>query len=162
MQPKLIFMIMSVLFLAGTVSAQTNNIDSLSLISKISADQLKLAKLEGMVAETTKNLTEANSKAQQSANYNIETANNLSADPENKTLARKADNSASDAKSEARKARKAADKLSDLNKEIMDQKNKLVLEQQKLNGYTQTPVVYPAVVPIPAAPPVQPDTAGHQ
>jgi len=130
-----------------SVSAQQINTDSLSLISKISADQLKLAKLQNSIEEITRNKQDYATSAQQSADKNKTAAGRLSDDPTDKKEARKADNAASDARSEAKKARKASDKLKDLNKDIADLKNKIANEQEKLNAYR--PVTTAAVLPAP-------------
>ena len=115
----------AVAFTFMSVSAQQINTDSLSLISKISANQLKLAKLQNTVEEITRDKQDHAISAQQSADKNKTAAGRLSDDPTDKKQARKADNAASDARSEAKKARKAADKLKDLNKNIADLKDKI-------------------------------------
>src|ERR1700744_3195062 len=77
-------------------SAQKINTDSLSLISKISADRLKLAKLQNTVEEKTRDKQDQATAAQQSADKNKTAADRLSDAPMDKTQARKADNAASD------------------------------------------------------------------
>ena len=118
------------------VFSQNINTDSLSLISKISADKLKLARLQNQIEEKTGNKQEAFEKAQKSADANNTAANKLSDNPENKKLARKADNKASEAKGEARNARKESRRLDNLNKDIRDLKSKIADEETKLNRYT--------------------------
>ena len=115
------------------------NTDSLSLVKKISADQLKLGELQNEVEQKTKNKQDASAKAQQSADDNTEAATKLSGDPDNKKLARKANNSAGDAKSDAKSSRKETQRLTNLNKQILDLKKKIADEQIKLNVYI-TPV----------------------
>src|ERR1700744_2072426 len=77
-------------------SAQKINTDSLSLISRISADQLKLAKLQNTVEEKTRDKQDQATTAQQSADKNKTAADRLSDAPTDKSEARKADNAASD------------------------------------------------------------------
>jgi hypothetical protein len=123
------------LFFNTTISAQKVNTDSLSLVSKISSDQLKLGKLQNTVEQTTKDKQDASMKAQKSADENSVAARKLSDNPEDKKLAREAKNKAGDAKSDARNARKEEGKLDDLNRDIQDLKNKIASEQVKLNKY---------------------------
>ena len=146
----------AVMFTCMSVSAQQKiNTDSLTLVSKISADQLKLAKLQNTVEETTRSKQDYALSAQQSADKNRTAAGRLSDDPTDKKEARNADNAAGDARSDAKKARKASDKLKDLNKEIADLKDKIAKEQGKLNVYLP---VTAAAVPLPL--PV-PDSTQH-
>ena len=126
-----------------SVSAQQINTDSLSLVSKISADQLKLAKLQNAVDEKTRDKQDYATVAQQSADKNKTAATRLSDDPTDKKEARKADNAAGDARSDAKKARKAADRLRDLKKNIADLKSKIAEEQQKLNAYIPVSSITP-------------------
>jgi cell division protein FtsL len=131
------------------VFAQTPkvNTDSLSLVSKISEDQLKLGKLQNEVDQKTRAKQDAAVKAQQSADANAVAANRLTSDPGDQKLARQADNKAGDAKSDARFSRKEARRLDDLNKEISDLKIKIAANQEKLNKYIQAA---PAPAPAPA------------
>ena len=122
-----------------SVSAQNINTDSLSLVSKISADQLKLAKLQNTVEEKTRDKKDYATAAQQSADKNKTAADRLSDNPTDKKDARKADNAASDARSDSKKARKASDKLKDLNKSIAELKAKIAENQGKLNAYIPVP-----------------------
>ena len=137
-----------------TVSAQQINTDSLSHVSKISEYQLKRAKLQNTVEQTTRDKQDAASKVQNSADQNSQDASRLSNDPQNKTLARKADNSASDAKRDSRRSRKANDKLDDLNKQIIKLDTQIAEEQSKLDVY-RAAVVSTAIVPVPV------DSAHH-
>ena len=123
------------ILLGYNASAQKANTDSLSLVAKISTDQLKLGKLQNTVDQKTNNKQGSALKAQNAAIDNAAAADQLSNDPENKKLARNASNKAGDAKSDARKARKENGKLNDLDKEIADLKVKIAGEQAKLNRY---------------------------
>jgi cell division protein FtsL len=138
MQKMFVMTAMAVVIACVSVSAQSAqkiNTDSLSLVARISADQLKLAKLQNTVEEKTRDKQDQATTAQQSADKNKTAADRLSDDPMDKTQARKADNAASDAKSDSKKARKASDRLKDLNKNIADLKAKIAEEQAKLNAY---------------------------
>ena len=129
------------LLFCTAIFAQKVNTDSLSLVAKISENQLKLGKLENEVEQKTKNKTNAADQAQKSANANATAANNLSNDPSDQKLARQADNKASDAKGDARTARKDAKRLDDLNKSIIELKSKIAQQQIDLSKYTGTTVV---------------------
>jgi hypothetical protein len=160
MQKRWLLVPIGVFAFCVTTMAQKVNTDSLKSVSKISADQLKLAKLQNQVEEKTKDKQETSEQAQKSANDNTEAANKLSSNPQDKGLARKADRSASSARSDAKKARKAADRLNDLNKDIQDLKEKIAKEQSKLNQYAQPGTTVP-VAPPPAEP-ASHDTTQHQ
>jgi chromosome segregation ATPase len=127
-----------------SVSAQKINTDSLSLVSKISTDQLKLGKLQNQIKQKTKNQQNASAQAQQSANENSTAANKLSDNPENKKLARRANNKAGDARSDSRNARRESNSLDKLNKDIQDLKNRISNNQAKLNMHIQKGSAGPA------------------
>ncbi|THU40310.1 hypothetical protein FAM09_10610 [Niastella caeni] len=120
-----------------SISAQNVNTDSLSLVTKISEDQLKLEKLQSQLERKTKNKQEAAAEAQRSANKNSKAADKLSANPDSKKLARKANKKASEARRDARDARKESDRLDKLHKDIQGLKNKIAENQVKLNKYVQ-------------------------
>jgi hypothetical protein len=143
------------------VTAQKINTDSLSLVSKISEYQLKRAKLLNTVKQTTWNKQDDSLKVQNAANKNSEDASRLASDPQNKQLAKNADNSASDARQDSKNARQADRKLNNLNKEIANLTSKIAAEQEKLNVYIIAAV--PVAVPM-ATPPMAPvvtDTSRH-
>jgi septal ring factor EnvC (AmiA/AmiB activator) len=117
--------------------AQMVNKDSLSLVSKIQADQEKLTKLQNSVPNAEKEKKQTAEQAQESADDNRKAANKLSDDPQDRKLARRADNEASDARDDAKKARKAADHLEDLNKDIRNLTERIAKNQTKLNKYIQ-------------------------
>lgn len=138
-----------------TVSAQQINTDSLKHVSRIGEYQLKRAKLQNTVDQTTRDKQDAASKVQRSADQNSEDANRLSNDPQNKALARKADNAASDVKRDSKRSRKANEKLLDLNKQISKLNTQIAEEQSKLDVYSTAvvaPVIVPVAVPVPRDP----------
>lgn len=135
MQKKNGLMILGLVVCSLTVSAQQINTDSLSHVSRISEYQLKRAKLQNTVDQTTRDKQDAASKVQNSADQSSLDASRLSSDPQNKKLARKADNSASDAKRDSKRSRKANDKLDDLNKQIGKLDTQIAEEQLKLDVY---------------------------
>ncbi len=149
---KIIIMQKKSLFTAGlvaisiTVTAQKINTDSLSIVSRISDYQLKRAKLQNMVKQTTWDKQDAATKVQTSADKNSQDANRLNSDPQNMQLAKNADNSASDARKDSRNARNANKKLENLNKQIAGLDTKISEQQQKLLAYTNVaPMTVPAV-----------------
>jgi flagellar biosynthesis chaperone FliJ len=137
MQKVLLLASIGLCFFCMSVSAQKVNTDSLSLASKISADQLKLGKLQNQLEQKTKNKQDASVQAQKSANENSNAADKLNDNPENKKLARKANNRAGDAKSDSRNARKESDRLDNLNKDIQDLQKRIANNQVKFNKYIQ-------------------------
>lgn len=150
MQKKSLFTVGLVVF-SIAASAQTINTDSLSIISKISDYQLKRAKLQNTIKQTTWDKEDAATKVQASAGKNSQDANRLNTDPQNKQLAKDADNSASDARKDSKNARSANRKLDNLNKQIADLDNKISEQQQKLSVYTNiAPTLI--VTPLPILP----------
>ena len=135
MQKVLLLTSIGLLFFCMSVTALKVNTDSLSLVSKISADQLKLGTLQNQLEQKTKNKQDASNQAQKSANENSNAADKLSDKPENKKLARKANNKASDARSDSRNARRESARLDNLNNDIQDLKNRIADNQVKLNKY---------------------------
>jgi len=145
--------LMGSIFSALSTSAQSNDQNEKQIINqndkqitklqaKISEDSAKLIKFNSLVADYEKQKKETADQAQQSADDNKKAAEKLSNDPQDKKLARKADNSASDARSDAKKARVAADKLDDLNEDIKKLTKQLEKERDKLDKYLH-------VVPVP-------------
>lgn len=121
------------LFLCVSISAQEVNTDSLSLVSKINSDQIKLDKLQSQLEQQIKKKEDATMRAQRSANENLKAANKLSDKPGNKKLARRADKKASIAKRDAKKARKASERVDDLQKDIQNTKERIAVYHGRLN-----------------------------
>jgi hypothetical protein len=145
-----------ILFLCTSVRAQKANIDSLELVAQISQDQLKLGKLLNMVDQKTTNKQTAVVNAQNSASDNVRAAQNLNDDPNNKKLASDANSKAGDAKDDSKKARKESQRLDDLNKNIMELKNKIAVAQARLKIYSPAPALTPMNIPV-----SQPDSSQH-
>ena len=141
------------LFIGLTGSAQVNT-DSLTIVAKISEYQLQLGKLQNTIPQKTNDKQIDSLKAQQSADANARAANSLSANPQDKTDARHADNAASTAKGDSKTARKATGKLDDTNKKILDLQNKIAEQQMKLSKFTHLPYVPPTSTVV-----VQPDSS---
>jgi len=135
---------MGVLF-SITGFAQVNT-DSLALVAKISDYQLQLGKLQNTLAKKTNDKRNDSAVAQQSANANSTAANTLSANPQDKTDARRANNAAGNAKGDARRARNSSDRLDDLNKSILDLQNKISDAQLQLMKFTH--IAYTPVMPM--------------
>ena len=119
-------------------SAQVINKDSFSLVSKIASDKEKLIKLQNSVAQKEKEKMESAIQAQESADDNRKAANKLSDDPQDRKLARRAGAKAGDAKTDARRARNAAQDLDDLNRDIERLKEKIDKEQKRLDKFIIT------------------------
>lgn len=156
-----LFTSMMLVFMCTSVFAQKINTDSLSLVSKISSDQLKLGKLQNTVEQKTRDKQDAATQAQKSADENKTAASRLSDDAQDKKLARQADNKAGDARSDAKKARIAADKLDRLNKDIQDLQDKIAKNQSRLNKYIQAGAPVSVLLPETAIPHPVPDTTLH-
>jgi Skp family chaperone for outer membrane proteins len=137
MQKILLLTSIGLLFFYMFSFAQQINADSLALVSKINADQIKLDKLQSQLEQKTKDKQDALASAQRSANRNSNAADKLSDNADNKKLARKANRKAGDARSDARKARKASDRLEKLQKDIQDVTKRIANNQAKLNKYIQ-------------------------
>jgi chromosome segregation ATPase len=136
--------ILQKLFLIGSVfsalasSAQNNDQNEKQIIklqAKVSEDTAKLIKFNTLLPDYEKQKKVTADQAQQSADDNKTAAERLSNDPQDRKLARKADNAASDARSDAKKARVAADKLDDLNQDIKKLTKQLEKERDKLDQY---------------------------
>jgi chromosome segregation ATPase len=139
--------VMGSIFSALSVSAQGddhNEKQVIKLQAKVSEDSAKLVKFNSLIPDYEKQKKETAEQAQQSADDNKTAANRLSNDPQDRKLARKADNAASDARSDAKKARVAADKLDDLNQDIKKLTKQLGNERDKLDKYLH-PNPVPAV-----------------
>jgi hypothetical protein len=161
---KFYLALMGMTLLCTSVFAQKVNTDSLTLVSKISNDQLKLGKLMNTIGDRTRSMQDDSAKAQQSADNNKTAANRLGNDAQDKKLAKQADSKAGDARSDGRKARNSKDKLDRLNKDIQDLQAKIGGNQRKLDRYIQAGMPVSALAPaasMPVVPASLPDTTQH-
>jgi hypothetical protein len=158
MQKKSGLIIAGLIALSQAVSAQKINTDSLSHVSKISEYQLKRAKLQNTVDQTIQDKADAAAKVQNSANQNSQDATRLTNDPQNKGLAKRADQSAGDARRDSKRSRAANNKLIDLYKEIAKLDDKIMDEQRKLAVFTG--VAAPLEIK-PIDTPILPDSTRH-
>lgn len=134
---KQFFLLAALLSTLSLTAQDKNDKQIIQLQAKIGEDSAKLVKFRGLVPQFEKGKKNAADQAQQSADDNKNAANRLSNDPQDKKLAKKADNTASDARSDARKARIASDKVDDLNKDIEKLTKQFEKEQAKLDKYQQ-------------------------
>lgn len=133
MQKLLVLIPVVMLLFCNALFAQVPNADSLSLVTKIEADQLKLNDLQVQLEQRMKIKQEAMEKAQRSANENAAAADKLSNDPKHKRLAKKADRKASEARKYAKDARIETQRVDKLNKNIRAAKKRIAKNQGKLN-----------------------------
>ena len=136
------FFLLAAFFSTLSLAAQDKKDKQIiQLQAKIGEDSAKLGKFKGLMPQFEKDKQNTADQAQQSADDNKKAAEKLSNDPQDKKLARKADNSASVARSDAKKGRVAADKLDDLNEDIKKLTKQLEKERDKLDTYLHaTPV----------------------
>jgi hypothetical protein len=135
MQKTLVLILFGSSLFCTTTSAQQVNKDSLSLISKIEADQSKLVNLQSQLDQKIKSKEEALAKAQQSANINATAADKLSDNPRSKRLAKRAHKRAGEARQDAKNARKESAAVDKLNKDIRVTKKRIAKNQKRLNKY---------------------------
>jgi small-conductance mechanosensitive channel len=129
------FALIFLMLMAGRLRAQNVNTDSLKLIAQISKEQLRLGKMQNQVSGKIKDKQDAASQATKSANENQRAASDLASDPQNKQLAHDADKLAGRANRDARKARKAAANLDQLNQSIAESQQLVAKLQGKLAQY---------------------------
>lgn len=114
------------------IKVNKDSIALVKLVQEFSKDSLKLANLKSQVEEKTKVKEETEAIAQKLANENNKVARQLSKDPLEKKLAKKADKLSSEARSSAKKARAAANALKSLNKSIVSLERKIEKHQSKM------------------------------
>jgi hypothetical protein len=119
----------------STVSPVSPDKELVKLLAKVSEDSAKLVKLKGMISQFEKDKKDAANQAQESADDNKRAADRLADNSQDKKLARRAHSAAKQAKSDSQKARVAAVKLDDLNKDIQKLTTQLGKEQAKLDKY---------------------------
>jgi hypothetical protein len=160
---KFYLALMGMTLLCTSTFSQKVNTDSLTLVSKISNDQLKLGKLLNEMGDKTRAMQDDSAKAQQSADDNKIAANRLGDDAQDKKLARQADNRAGDARSDSRKARNSRDKLDRLKQEIQNLQGKIAGNQRRLDQLVNAENKVSVLAPISPAQvvPVFADTTQH-
>ena len=136
MQKSLLLITAFIIVFCISTAAQTENRDSLSLVSKIEEDKSKLTDLQTQLEERLKIKKDALAKAQKSADENADAADRLSSDPRHKRLAKKADKAASAARKDAKAARIETDKVEKLNKSIRTTKKRIAKNEKRLKKYT--------------------------
>jgi uncharacterized protein YlxW (UPF0749 family) len=107
--------------------------DSLSLVSEIYRNQLKLGKLLSQLEQKSNKKQNASEKAKNSANKDSTAADELSDDPDNKKLARKAKNTSHDAWKDSMNAITKSETLDKLHSDIQSLKHRIENNQAKLN-----------------------------
>jgi len=137
MQKLLVASIGMFLLFNGVAAQPAGNADSLSLVSKLEADQQKLNDLQAQLEQRLKSKEDAMAKAQRSANENAAAAGKLSSDPKHKKLAKRAYKKSRAAMDDAKTARIETDKVNRLNKDIRATKNRMAKNEKRLKKYTQ-------------------------
>ncbi len=115
------------------MSGQQLKKDSLSLVSEIYRNQLKLGKLLSQLEQKSNKKQDASEKAKNSANKDSTAADELSDEPDNKKLARKAKNTAHDARKDSMNAITESETLDKLHSDIQSLKHRIENNQAKLN-----------------------------
>lgn len=115
------------------ISGQQLKKDSLSLVSEIYRNQLKLGKLLSQLEQKSNKKQDASEKAKNSANKDSTAADELSDEPDNKKLARKAKNTAHDARKDSMNAITESETLDKLHGDIQSLKHRIENNQAKLN-----------------------------
>jgi len=115
------------------ISGQQLKKDSLSLVSEIYRNQLKLGRLLSQLEQKSNKKQDASKKAQYSANKDSTAADELSDDPDNKKLARKAKNTAHDARKDSMNAITESETLDKLHSDIQSLKQRIENNQARLN-----------------------------
>lgn len=133
MQKLLVLIPVVMLLFCNALFAQVDNADSLALVAKIEADQVKLNDLQLQLEQRMKSKQEAMEKAQRSANENAAAADKLSNNPRHRRLAKRADKKAGEARRDAKDARIETEKVNRLNKNIRATEKRIAKNQGKLN-----------------------------
>ncbi|MCF0050680.1 hypothetical protein MUK70_06705 [Dyadobacter chenwenxiniae] len=106
--------------------------ENIEISKKLNERKLELAKLENELESATREVEKTAEQAQRSADDNQKNAERLGSDPQDKKLARRAGNSASGARKDAKRARKASDHLDDLKKDIESLRRRIADDEAKL------------------------------
>lgn len=129
---KLLFLIsFGLLLFCIPISGQVKK-DSLSLVSEIYRNQLKLGKLLSQLEPQSNKKHNASEKAQLSANKDSTAADQSSDNPESKKLARKAKKYSHDARKDSMNAITESETLDKLHSDIQSLKHTIENNQAKL------------------------------
>jgi Mg2+ and Co2+ transporter CorA len=144
MKQKWMLLLAGMLIISGIASAQVVTADAIAALKKdnellkmaisINDQKLELAKLQNQLMEKNSNVEKTADASQKAADNNQEAAAVLVNDDQDKAKASAAKKSANTADKNASKARKAEDKLGDLNKDIEKLKKQIAESEQKLSG----------------------------
>lgn len=144
MKTNRIISALSLILLAFPLTAQVVSKDSLSNLreqrqmleigKRLNENKLELAKLENEREEKVMAVSQTSENAQKSADANIQAADKLGEESQDRKLARRASNSAGSAKADAKKARKAGYSLEKLDKDINSLKASIQEDEKKLAG----------------------------
>jgi hypothetical protein len=144
MKKRLVIVSIVFVAVAFSVNAQVVSKDSISMLksqketallsAKLNEQKLKLASLENSLAAKTEAEQNARERAQKSADANSKVASDLSAEAQNRKLARKAKKAANTAKKDAKRLRKATSGLEGLQSDIESLKKKIADDETKLQA----------------------------
>ncbi|GGH26358.1 hypothetical protein GCM10007423_11270 [Dyadobacter endophyticus] len=133
---------LSLILLAFPLTAQVVSKDSLSNLKeqrqmleigkRLNENKIELAKLENERDGKVAAVSQTSENAQKSADANKQAADRLGEQSQDRKLARRANNSAGSARSDAKKARKAGYSLEKLDKDINSLKASIQDDEQKL------------------------------
>ncbi|SEJ83592.1 hypothetical protein SAMN05216327_12312 [Dyadobacter sp. SG02] len=142
MRLAFVFYVLLALLSYSGVSAQVVSQDSLKVLNdqkkvlalnkRLNDSEIELAKLENQIPGAVDEATSTAERAQRSAEENKVAAGDLSSDPQDKQLARKASKAASAAIRDAKRARKAADNLAKLRRNVDSLREKIKEDEDKL------------------------------
>ena len=142
MKKELFILLAAVFFISSTISAQVVSKDSINtlkdekkiieLTGEINTQKLKLADLENSLTNKLKEKEKQTNQAQEYADANSKVASDLSDNPNNKKLARKAKTAAKNAKKQGKQARRSDNSLKGLENDIESLKNSIESNEKKL------------------------------
>lgn len=151
MKTNKIITALSLILLAFPLTAQVVSKDSLSNLKeqrqmleigkRLNGNKMELAKLENEREGKVTAVTQTSENAQKSADANKQAADKLGDESQDRKLARRANNSAGSARSDAKRARKAGYSLEKLDKDISSLKVSIQEDERKLAD--MQPAVHP-------------------
>jgi len=142
MKAKLTTCVLAVLFFSAPLFAQIVSVDSLQALKtqkeaikiskEINEKKIKLAQKQKELQEKQTEMQQSAEKAQASADANAIVAGELTANPDDKKLSRKATTAANDAQGAAKNARKATESFDELHKDFADLQKDIQQKEQEL------------------------------